>query len=1410
MNNQDKTKDELIKELQKLQHEYDLLKTSYEKDITERKPAEMELPEPGIHDKELMDLSRDVVFSLTSQGLFGSMNQAFEKITGWQVQEWIGKPFTDLLHPEDIPLAAERFSNLLKGHTAQAIELRIRKKSGDYGWTEVLASPLVKKGMITGLLGIGRDITERKQLEEETNLRNEELTALNDIMTAISSSLDLRRILDQSLDKVLELAGLECGSMYLLDQHVGEIVLVTYRGVSKEFADTVRTFKLGESLVGLAAQSGQPVVANDVTQDSRVTTALVSEEKILSFAAIPMISMDKVQGVMNLASHQYHAFNSKKIKLYCAIGNQVGMAIQNAWLYEVTKQELTERKLAEEALQESEDRYRDLVENSQDLICIHDLEGRIISANPWSAKVLGYEMDTILQMNIRDFLVPEVRRGVEVYLARIRKNGTAKGLLQVQTAAGEHRIWEYNNSLRTEGVDVPVVRGIAHDITERKRAEEKVLLANERLQYLLSSTSAVVYSAKASGDFGTTFISSNVVQIVGYDQEDFIRDSGLWYDHVHPEDQVIVSDEITRLFEKGLHAYEYRFKCKDGRNIWVRDEMKLIRDHNKNPLEIIGFWTDITERKKKELENQVIHEIAQGINTTSNLDELLKLIHHSLGKVVYAENFFVVLHDQKTGLFNFPYFIDKYDQIPLSASLRRSCTAYVFRTAKPLLISQEIFNNLKEQNEIELVGTPSPSWIGIPLITPAGIIGVLVLQHYEEENVYSEDDVKFLLSIGSQIAVAIQRKQAEEALVIANDRLAHDLESMTRLHILGTLLVREDGMHAALQEMLDVAIAIANADMGNIQLLDRQSGSLKIRVHRGFEQPFLDFWDSVLEGQGTCGTALEMGERVIVEDVSQSPIFAGSPALDAQLAAGVRAVQSTPLIGRSGNMIGMCSTHFRTPHRPDEQTLHLLDLHARQVSDIIERVEAEETLRLEKENFRNSLDDSPLGVRIATKEGKTIYANKTLLDLYGYDSLGELQQTPLKDRYTSESYAQAQERKRQRERGDLSDTDYEISIVRKDGEVRHLQVFRKEVLWDGVRQFQLICNDITERKRIEKMLQKSESKYRNLIEQAPDIIFVVDAEGDLLNVNKTGQKMLGYSEDELCKMKTVDTYMTDEMTVGHHRLKEFRAMRAGEAMQFERLMRRKDGSSFPVEINVAALADGNAHAIIRDITERKQVEEELRKSKKLLEDLHKHLDEIRENERAVISREIHDQIGQSLTALKLDLNWMTRHFKNASPEATVKLQGMIELISKTIKDVQRISSDLRPGILDDLGLAAAVEWYCDEFEKRTGIRCSLKLDDSTFDDSQKSLVFFRVLQEALTNVIRHANASSVTIKLHQSKQRITMTIHDNGIGIPEEKIESYKSLGLISIRERVRQFDGKFVVSAKEGNGTKLTVFIPK
>jgi PAS domain S-box-containing protein len=481
--------------------------------------------------------------------------------------------------------------------------------------------------------------------------------------------------------------------------------------------------------------------------------------------------------------------------------------------------------------------------------------------------------------------------------------------------------------------------------------------------------------------------------------------------------------------------------------------------------------------------------------------------------------------------------------------------------------------------------------------------------------------------------------------------------------------------------------------------------------------------------------------------------------------------------------------------------------------DITERKKAKEALRLEKENFRHSLDDSPLGVRIATLEGNTIYANKTLLDLYGYDSLEELQKTPLKNRYSPESYIQAQKRKRQRKRGDLSTTDYEISIIRKNGEIRYLQVFRKEILWDGARQFQVIYEDITRRKLAEAALKESETIFRSLFENSQIGISTATSDGRLLRANPAYARMYGYESPEkmLAEVNNVGKLyanLADRQEV----LRILTRDGFIEAKEVEVI--RRDGSRFFVLVSAREIRDTEGKLLYNqathiDLTERRTLEKELRTSKELLEKLNQHLYEIRENERAVISREIHDELGQSMTAIKLDLNHLYKYV-NTNPEAIRQLGSMIELVSNTIKDVQRISSDLRPGILDDLGLAAAIEWYSEEFEKRTGIRCSLSLDDSILGDSQKDLIFFRVLQEALTNVIRHANASSVGIKLYQSKAGTAMTIQDNGIGMLPEKKESGKSLGLIGMRERVRQFGGKIDISSKKGEGTKLTIIIPE
>ena len=179
---------------------------------------------------------------------------------------------------------------------------------------------------------------------------------------------------------------------------------------------------------------------------------------------------------------------------------------------------------------------------------------------------------------------------------------------------------------------------------------------------------------------------------------------------------------------------------------------------------ILINFQDVTELQRMEAERQVISEVVHALNQTSNLDELLAGIHQALKKVLYAENCFVALHDAETETFTFPFFADQVDTAPPPQKVGRSCTAFVFRTGSPMLIPQREFDRLAAQGEVELVGSPSPAWLGVPLKTPTATIGVLVVQHYDNEDAYDSRDMEFLGSVGGHIALAIERRRAEEAL----------------------------------------------------------------------------------------------------------------------------------------------------------------------------------------------------------------------------------------------------------------------------------------------------------------------------------------------------------------------------------------------------------------------------------------------------------------------------------------------------------------------------------------------------------------------------------------------------------------------------------------------------------------------
>jgi PAS domain S-box-containing protein len=227
------------------------------------------------------------------------------------------------------------------------------------------------------------------------------------------------------------------------------------------------------------------------------------------------------------------------------------------------------------------------------------------------------------------------------------------------------------------------------------------------------------------------------------------------------------------------------------------------------------------------------------------------------------------------------------------------------------------------------------------------------------------------------------------------------------------------------------------------------------------------------------------------------------------------------------------------------------------------------------------------------------------------------------------------------------------------------------------------------------------------------------------------------------------------------------------------------------------------------IIERNRTFQDLALSREELRGLSAHLQSLQEAERTAIAREIHDVLGQSLTALKMDISWIKNRLKGKDG-LVARAEAMAGLIDQTIDTVRRLSSELRPNLLDDLGLGAAVEWHAEQFQKRTGITCRVtsNIGDRIIDET-KSINIYRIYQESLTNIIRHANATHVDVDLNVDDRALNMTVRDNGRGIQEDEINNPRSLGLIGLRERALSCGGTISISGVKDSGTVVTVHIP-
>jgi signal transduction histidine kinase len=230
-----------------------------------------------------------------------------------------------------------------------------------------------------------------------------------------------------------------------------------------------------------------------------------------------------------------------------------------------------------------------------------------------------------------------------------------------------------------------------------------------------------------------------------------------------------------------------------------------------------------------------------------------------------------------------------------------------------------------------------------------------------------------------------------------------------------------------------------------------------------------------------------------------------------------------------------------------------------------------------------------------------------------------------------------------------------------------------------------------------------------------------------------------------------------------------------------------------------------------DITERKLGEESLVLQREQLRALAERLQWVREEDRKRVARDLHDQIGQILTAIKMDMTWMTRHLPETEVAVLSRIKESIQLINDGVKAVRTICSGLRPGVLDDLGLAAAIEWQASEFTSRNGVLCQVSVPPVDLHlDGDRATATFRIFQECLTNVIRHAQAKSVRVDLCQEEESILLVVQDDGIGFTESGFSNaFGSLGLLGMKERAQFCGGDMQISSSPGNGTTITVRVP-
>jgi PAS domain S-box-containing protein len=1064
-------------------------------------------------------------------------------------------------------------------------------------------------------------------------------------------------------------------------------------------------------------------------------------------------------------------------------------------------QDITNEKQAKEALSESELKFRTFVDFTYDWEYWEGLDDQIIYTTPSCYRISGYTAQEFIHDNtlLKHIVHPDDK---EVFFNHFTKLHTKE--FQLDTEEFIFRIINKNsNVVYIEHLCQPVYdingnyngRRISNrDITEKKIAMDALHDSEMKFRDMADLLPQVIFEADLFGNL--TYVNKQAYKICGYDLDDNMIGINT-IDLYIPEDRIRAIENVNLSASGQPHGSNvYTMMRKDGTTFPVLVYSTPIMKQNK-PIGLRGLIVDITEQKQSEIKLQYItrlyallSHVNQAIIKIKNVDELLQTICELAIEYGQFRMCWIGTYDEKRNLIlpratagHVDGYLDDLIIIPGDDKYGNGPTGRSFYEGKQNFSNDISSDPLMIEYKDEALKRGYFSSFSSPIFRKQKKTGTITL-YTSEINFFNEEEQHLLSEISENISYAIDAIDSELERLYAEELLIESEEKYRNLM---------DNSPEGITIYVDGKIAYINKEAMRLMKANDKS-ELMGKTIVDFIHP--DNQTLVLERMKLVAMA---PLNAILPSVEEKYIRLDGTEVDVE-------VKVMPILFE-GKPAFQLSGHDITVRKAAEYALEKSRIELKAIYDnapVMMCVVGEDaSIQFANQAFA-FLTDSIKSDMIGGQVGNVISCINAKKDEQGCGFGILCKKCALRNAITNTLDTGI----------GYSNIEHQ-SLLMQNGQVNEVSLLASTALiQNGVQKSLLLCLiDITERKNIEKSLQKSETFLRTFIENTPFEIWArdIDSVGILENKKLTDHygSIIGYtptndprfnSETLRLLEKNNDRAFAGEIVTDEYEFDVF-----GKQRVYQQI-------AFPIKNNDKTIGIAGFNI---DITDKKLAEDALRESKDQLKKFAAHLQNVREEERIMLAREIHDELGQILVAVKIDMGLLRKNVVNNSvkvysDKVLVKFDDLSKLIDTTIQTARKIMTDLRPEVLDMLGFVDAVKQHLNNFHERYNVAC---IFESTIDEvnlgSQQAVALFRIIQEALNNIAKHAKASEVKITLTNIEDKLLLQVIDNGVGFDLNKSKRTDSYGLIGMKERVYLLEGEINITSEINKGTHLEVILP-